>query len=272
MRIISEIGEAAEPKFRIVGTQTVVTKDNLLDKCNITGTIDGFVQVEVEVGMTDGTTSKRGKMWATEAVIDIKTSSPHVFAMLSDYDSLSRFPWTRKYRGQIMLYALAHNIEHCILWFVNKTNLFDHKIIEFPLDYGYAERLLQKAELVNLHVEANTFPEKLNQPDECSRCDFAHICMPDIIGQSENWDMSENQELQELLDERQLIAVAGRRFAGIERRLKDMLVKGRTKLCGGWLIEWTSHEKSGYTVPPGVVHKKKITNLKVQTAENEEVA
>ncbi len=89
-RILSEIGEASTPRWRIIGAQ-MTTYDALFKQYQISGTIDGLLQVETADG------------WVTIAVIDIKTMDPNVYRMINDYESLGRYSWTRRYRGQLQL-------------------------------------------------------------------------------------------------------------------------------------------------------------------------
>jgi len=223
-RIVSELGEVAEPQFRIVGTQTP-TKDSLMDKFQISGSIDGFWQ------------TKENGQWQTKGVVDIKTANPHIFDGLSNYESLSKYPWTRKYRGQLMLYALAHNLDKCVLLFVNKTNLFQMKTIEFDLDYDYAESLLQKAKAVNEAIESGNAPDKLNDPDECPRCDFCAICCPEYeIGG--NLEISTDEELEGILLRLKELAPQQIEIKGLEKRRDQLLVKGKDLVVGKFMILW----------------------------------
>jgi len=236
-RIISQVGEIAEPPFRIVGTQTP-TKDNLLDRYQISGSIDGFWQ------------SKQNGQWKTEGVVDIKTSNPNVFQGLSDYESLSKYSWTRKYRGQLMLYALAHNLEKCILLFVNKTNLFQMKIIEFDLDYGYAENLLQKANAVNQAIKIKEPPKGLNDPDECPRCPFVSICCPDY-DTGGNLQISTDEELETVLTRLRELDLIAKELKALEKRRDQLLIKGQDIACGKFLVLWTKVKATRKPSPGG---------------------
>jgi len=224
-RIISEVGQISRPQFRIVGTQSS-TKDKLFDQYNISGTIDGFLQ------------TKDGDKWSTVAVIDIKTSSPNVYPQLNSYDDLVRYPWTRKYRGQLMLYSLAHNIDKCAILFVNKGNLYDMKLIMFDLDMGYAEKLLQKAGRINQAIQLNVAPDKINDPDECPRCEFCSYCMPEYTA-GEGVEMSDNADLLGAFEQLEELAETKKEIIKLERLRDSLLVKGHNTVCGKWLVTWT---------------------------------
>jgi CRISPR/Cas system-associated exonuclease Cas4 (RecB family) len=223
-RIVSKAGEVGEPPFRIVGTQ-MPTKDNLLDRHKISGTIDGFWQV------------RSNGEWKTEGVVDVKTSNPNIFRNLVDYTSLANYSWTRKYRGQLMLYALAHNLEKCVILFVNKSNLYEMKIIEFDVDFAYCERLIQKADEVNLAVECEEAPDKLNSPDECPRCAFAHICLPDYTPGG-NMKMVNDEELIGVLDRLRELEDEKKEIKQLEKQRDVILVKGQDVIAGQHVITW----------------------------------
>jgi hypothetical protein len=222
-RIVSEVGQASNPPFRIVGSQTS-TNDNLLKEYQISGTIDGFLQI------------KNGE-WQTAGVVDIKTMSPNIFAQVNDYNSLSRYPWTRKYRGQLQLYALAHNLETCFILLVNKSNLYDMKLIEFPLDMTYCDNLLEKAKTINAAIESETPPDGINDPDECPRCQFCSFCCPSY-STGGNVELCNNAELETVLDRMAELKPAIDEYNELESTRDSLLVKGQDWVCGKWLIAW----------------------------------
>jgi len=247
-RIVSEVGAENTPRWRIVGQQ-MTTNDGLLKKYQISGTIDGLLQIEQEPGR-----------WVTVAVVDIKTMSANVYATIHDYDSLSRYPWTRKYRGQVMLYALAHNIEGCCLLLVNKQNLYDMKLLSFPVDMAYCEELLQKAEAVNKAIETNEPPPQLSDPDECPRCAWFSFCCPPV-STGGNLQVVDNAELEAILDRIDELSPASEELSELEARRDALLTKGSDIACGRWLVKW-KHITIQYKAKPactGEQWRKSIT-------------
>jgi len=227
-RIVSEIGQLSSPAFRIVGSQ-ISTNDNLFKEYQISGTIDGFLQI------------KNNTEWHTAGVIDIKTSSPNIFPQLHDYSSLSRYPWTRSYRGQLMLYGLAHNLDTCFILFVNKANLYEMKLIDFPLDMAYCDLLLEKAKTVNKAIETETPPIGVNDPDTCPRCKFFSFCCPDI-STGGNLQISDNTELEQILDRMEELDPAVTEYKELEVARNGILVKGQDIAIADWLILWSKVE------------------------------
>lgn len=235
-RILSEIGEAHDPPFRIVGQQTT-TNDRLLKQYQISGTIDGFLQVRRPVNERGAVGNLAWSGWETVSVCDIKTSNPNVFRSLDGYESLGRYSWTRAYRGQLSLYALAHNLEQCTLIFVNKANLYEVKIIHFPLDMAYCERLLQKAERINLAVEMNEPPEGINDPDKCPECPFLAYCCPSY-STGGKLQVVDEPELEAILDRLGELSGASEEVKDLEKQRDLLLVKGQDIAVGQWLVVW----------------------------------
>ncbi len=245
-RICSEIGAASTPPWRIVGSQTA-TKDRLLERYTISGTVDGFLQVQVD------------SHWETVGVVDIKTCSPNIYPRLIDFGSLVRYPWTRKWRGQLMLYALANNLGRCYLMLVNKTNLYDLRLIEFPLDLDYAEGLLQKAETINKAVAAGEPPAGVNDPDECPRCPFSSFCAP-AVGTGGNLQVVVNDELEAVLERLDELAPATKEAKELERTRDSLLVKGQDVAVGRFLVTWKQGvvRRTAQPASEGVQWRKKI--------------
>ena len=230
-RILAEMGRAANPRWRIVGTQ-VSMNDKFMSDHNIGGTADGMLQFETPDGQ-----------WVTAMIPDVKSCSANVWNMLDSYESLSRFPWTRKYRGQMQTYMLGYEMERSVLIFVNKQNLYQIKAIEIPLDLAYAERLIQKADKINAHVKAKTLPDKINQPEECSRCKFAHICLPELESNA-NMELLDNPMLAECLQQMADLKEGKTAYDAAERELGKLLPKGQDVICGDFIVMWKEITKN----------------------------
>ncbi len=223
-RIVSEVGQASDPRWRIVGAQ-MPTNDKFLRSYQIAGSIDGFLQLYVD------------DRWVTVGVLDTKTMSPNIYPRINCYDDLGRYPWTRSYRGQLMTYAFAHNLEHCYLLCVNKGNLYDMKLIHFPIDMDYLERLIQRAQAVNEAVETGAPPEGIDEPTTCERCQWLSYCCPQLVPTG-NLKILEDGELEAVLDRMGDLSTAANEYRDLEKQRDGMLVKGQAVAAGVWLITW----------------------------------
>jgi hypothetical protein len=248
-RILSTIGEESDPKFRIVGQQ-MPTNDAFLNRLNITGSVDGFLQLYTLPELATG--NMAASRWETVSVADIKTASPFVFAQIEDYPSLMRFPWTRAYRGQLMLYALAHNLEKCTIIFVNKSNLWDIKIVNFPVDMDYCERLLLKAERINAAVETGDPPPGVNDPDVCPKCPFVAYCAPDYAT-GEGVEVVDDTELESVLERMDVLEDFAADYKALQSYRDLMLRKGQDVAVGRFLITWSQSSNGAW--------RKRITKV-----------
>ena len=231
----TQVGPNCDPPLRIVGQQ-VTTADNLLAKYEISGSIDGFLQ----------TSTGEGRFWQTFAVVDIKTAGQNPYRGYCDLQSLHAHTWSTGYIAQLMLYSFAHNLEKCVIFFVDKSNIYANwKCVEFEVDYGYVEELLQKARRVNDAVKAKTPPEaKIDRPDYCKECRFAHICMPDLNIGTETKVITSTEVCCAVIDFVRLKPLRAECDAA-EKRMKEMLVAGQNAVAGAYVLKWTEVKSKG---------------------------
>jgi hypothetical protein len=145
-----------------------------------------------------------------------------------------------------MLYSFAHNLEQCVIFFVDKSNIyFNWKAVEFDIDMGLIEGLLQKARRVNEAVKAKTPPEtKINRPDYCKECRFKHICMPDLQIGTETKIITSPEVIGAVKEHMRLKPLKSQAVAA-EKRMKDMLVPGQNAVAGDFVLKWTEVKSKG---------------------------
>lgn len=263
-RVISEIGHTAKPAWGIVGSQTP-TKDNLFKQYQISGSIDGFLQ----------TYDAANDTWETQGVIDIKTASPNIYPRINSLADLDQYGWTRKYRGQLMLYALGHNLSKCFILFVNKANLYEMKFVEFEIDMAYCESLLSKAETINNAIEAETPPEGINEADECLNCRFFSFCCPPI-SMGDSISIEDQEELENIIDAMQEYETMYKLYEDLKKQRDSILDKfqGKNIVCGKWMILWKLIKVNYKPRPARTVEqwRKKIisTSPQKETSDNDQ--
>ena len=177
-----------------------------------------------------------------------------------------RYPWTQKYRGQLMLYSLAHGYETAFILAVNKSNLYDMKLITIPVDMAYCDRLLAKARAVNEAVRQRTAPAKLNDPDICPNCRYQHLCMPEY-STGTDCQISTDTELEEILVCLDDLKETQQQIKALERRRDQLLSKGRDVVCGPFLITWQQIERKAFSVPAGTIWCKTIVRHQTSATE-----
>lgn len=234
------IGRQCEPELRIVGQSTAVVNDKLLRDYQISGTLDGYLQAKV-----DGE-------WKTHCVIDVKSASGNLIDHYNDYEGLFLHSWSSRYPTQLMLYALANNMEKCCLMFVNKNNHYDYRTLFFDVDMEVCDKALQKADIINKAIEAQQVPEKFERPDICDRCRFKSWCNPTLTYTNET-KTNTDPELENTLRRIDELDEAQSELNKLKKQLDSMLIKGQNVATASHLITW-SQNKNG-------VWRKKIERV-----------
>jgi CRISPR/Cas system-associated exonuclease Cas4 (RecB family) len=205
----------------------------------ITGHLDGLVMLD-------------GKAYPLE----IKSCSPFVFDAIHTADDLKKgkYAYLRKYPTQLTLYMLMSNIERGVFLFKNKVS-GAYKEIWLDLDYDLGEQALKRAEAINAHLSAGTVPDPIEYNEECDKCGFVHICLPDHIGKEVEIDTG---ELATMLDRLETLKPSVKEYEEIDEQVKKV-VEGREKvLAGGWFITGTYQTRKGFTVAEKTFWVKKI--------------
>lgn len=132
---------------------------------NITGHIDGKVLIDREC-----------------LPLEIKSMSPYVFESINTADDLlhSKYEHLRRYPAQLTMYMLMDEKDRALFLFKNKST-GQLKEILLPLDYFYAETIIQKIERVNHAIDVEETPAPMPWGDTCERCGYRHICIQEVV-------------------------------------------------------------------------------------------
>ena len=125
------------------------------------------------------------------------------------------------------------------------------KEIEITLDYELGEKLLQKADIINMHVRRNTLPNPIEWDDNvCSECGYLHICNPVRTGKEV--DIVDDDELLDMLIKRESLQQYAKEFDEIDSILKERL-EGRDKLLiGDYYVTGSWRKTTRYEVPKDI--------------------
>lgn len=200
---------------------------------NITGHIDAKILIEHEA-----------------IPMEIKSMSPFIWDRINTVDDLfnSKYDHLKKYPAQLTIYMLCDHKERALFLFKNKST-GQLKEILMPLNYEYAETILQKIERVNRAVESNITPDPIDWGDTCERCGFRHICVQDVI--RKEIEFREDPEAEEKIDGwlelkqwsdqwRDLDEWRKEYFRGVERMvIGPYLITGKAYGKDGWKITIT---------------------------------
>lgn len=207
-------------------------------KYQITGSIDCKLAID-------------GKAYPTE----VKSAAPHPFESINSVQDMLRhkYLYMRKYPAQLTLYLLMDNKEEGLFLFKNKSS-GELKEIWVDLDYDFAESLVKKAELINNHVTDGTLPEPMEYDENiCGDCGFAHICLPDRIGNEV--EVTQDGVLLELITRYFELKPGAKEYDEVNERI-NKLVQGREKiLVGDYFIEGKWVPRKVYLIPDDVKQK-----------------
>lgn len=198
-----------------------------------------------------------------------KTCSPNVFrAVLKHKErgeplTKAKYVWLRKYPGQLQTYELQMGSEFG-LWFFFEAVSGDYFFWLYPLDYQYAESLIQRAERCNSNIAKGIIPEP-KRKDICLGCDFCETYC--FVGK----DFGPGYEL---VDDEDLLAKVGRYFETMEahdehmeldlellgNKKKPGLFYGRNVVTTDYKVTSKEVESSFWKVnKPKEEHSEKIT-------------
>lgn len=216
--------------------------DTLLKKYNISGHIDFFITKEDQKPI----------------LCEVKSMHPGIFGQVNTIYDLDKYAWTKKYYSQIQIYMFASDEEKAFLILKNKSN-GEIKILEIALDLNHVESLLKKSEEINNCVDNQTLPERIENRSLCERCDFQHICVPDIINDSAA--IIEDPEFEDKLQLREELKQFDSEYKELDKDIKTT-IKGlseSTILIGDFQIEKSEHVRKSIEVPESMKDEYTVT-------------
>jgi hypothetical protein len=188
--------------------------------------ISGKIDAKVEVPRLGGTLRP----------LEHKACQSHIFRAIRRFRdegiplTISKYAWVRKYPGQLMLYCLMDGTEIGAFFFFDKGS-GDYFWWLMPIDYGYTEMLIRRAERANENVEAGVIP-KAERKEECNKCDFADTYC--LVGKDygEGIDFIDDDDDAVLIGRYYETAAAAEENGEIWEYLKDKY-RGRDVVVGG---------------------------------------
>lgn len=224
--ILNEIGRETKPQWELIDTG-VKLNDTLLNDHEIGGEPDTFL-----------------KVWPTNGdrpdivgPVEIKGFDSNLFKQIHTIEDFKKYAWMLKYLGQLQIYEIGSNFETGWFLIFNKSNLWEYRIIEYPLDYAFVDRMIKTSDEVNRHVKTKTLPDKINDPDECANCPFASTCNPEY-STGGNLQISTDLELEGILRRLQDLSETKKEISDLEKIRDNMLVKGQDIACGPFVVLW----------------------------------
>lgn len=200
-------------------------------KYQITGRIDGKIQDNGNI-----------------IPIEIKSFNDWNWKAINSVEDMfkSKAVYMKKYPAQLTLYLIMDEKEEGLFILKNKVNGL-LKQIPIKLDFSYAETLIQKAERINVHIQAGTLSDRIPYTDNiCGVCPFSHICLPDVTHEA---TLIDDPELEIKLDRRAELKEAKDEFENLDKEIKEFLKEKPQVVIGSWQITGKWIDKKGFTIP-----------------------
>ena len=210
--------------------------------------ISGHIDIRVDFG--DGTVYTG----------EIKGLSEYDWSDLNTIEDFynSKKYYIRKYPAQLMTYMYIKGEEKGFFFLINKKTYLP-KLIWVTLDLDYMESILQKTERIEQHIKNKTLPDRIPDIDICENCQFAHICLPDMI--RKEIDFVDNTDMAGMLDRREQLKEYVSEYNELDSDLKKAFNNREKLVCGNWLITGQKIEKKSFVMPESSYVKYKIIKL-----------
>ncbi len=193
---------------------------------------------------------------------EIKGLNQWDFAKLNSIEDFfaSTKPWVRKYPAQLYLYLLMSNSDLGLFYLKDKQS-HRPKEIWVPLDYEYAEGLLQKAARINQYVADNALPEGIPFDDKvCGWCSFMHLCVPDRdLG--DGAQLIDDPDFEEKLVRRAELEAAKKEYDALDKQIKSQVKEKDNLIVGDFVIAGQWVERKAYSVEAARYWKTSITRM-----------
>lgn len=156
--------------------------------------------------------------------IEIKGLNPYTADTIETIDHIrhAKSAWVRRYYSQLQMYQWLGDDQWGLFVLLNKSTGWP-EFIPCQIDRPFIAKLLEKADLVRDAVLSGKPPER-RRTQECSRCPYVHVCLPDIdFGPGlQTLDVPELVEAIRLREENR---EAHKSFESADRIIKKLLPK-----------------------------------------------
>lgn len=167
---------------------------------------------------------------------EIKGISPFEFNKIDSTDDMihSKKVWLRAYPAQLQIYLYLSNHETGLFYIKDKLT-FKPKAIWMQIDYEFCDGLLKKAKRINQHVSAKTLPERITEFDICVKCQFKHICLPELRA-IDGLEIIDSDELEQKIDRWAELKEGSSEYCLLDKEIKKLVEGKDNLLVGKWYI------------------------------------
>lgn len=193
-------------------------------------------------------------------LIPIEIKSTTMFDQLLTAEHIKAGRFQRKWYYQIQSQMLALNVDGGIVMLVDPES-YDYRYVPISLDYVVGDEILEKGEMIEMHLRAGTLPDKINHPHECVDCRLAHVCAPDLNFENSMVILNEGGELENDIRRKEELkagfAPEKKEHDALDRKCKKSLNvlfdqnEGATEIAiGEILVGAKVSNRKGYVVEP----------------------
>lgn len=204
--------------FRIVEEQVYLHPD-MIRHYKLSGKIDG--KIEFYTDPNDRRTARR-------VPLEIKSMHPMFYDNCKNVDDLKHDAFLSRYYRQCLAYMYGHAETECVLVVTDCLGHF--RFIVIPQDLQATQEFLDTLEKVNMFVEENhgitdeskwKLPERIPYDvDICGKCNFNHICLPDVISKS-RVRFANDQQLATNIARHEEIKPVAKEYERVHEELKE---------------------------------------------------
>lgn len=241
-----------------------------LSEYQLSGKIDGTLTVPAHIRELLHPSMQK----LAEFPVEIKSTSPHFWNSTETILDLKKHPkfWINKIPSQLNLYLLM--MEKPGGFIILVTFGKRPRIIPMLIDYDLGELDIKKAEAVNAHIAAGTYPEPIPfDATVCAMCGFDHLCNPLKTAQITELTPSDEIELQlylELKEWYQKFKEAHKELIGDKK--KPGRYFGQTAFINDIEISTSRFMRKAYKYPEEVKEQHRVDDIEVISTSIDRVA
>lgn len=111
-------------------------------------------------------------------LLEVKTVAGYSYDKLNTPQDFIDGEWHKRWYGQLQIYLLMYGLENGA-FIIKDREAKRIKVVEVKLDFAYAEKLLQNAEVVMSAIQDDTPPPFIANTLKCKKCAFfQRTCHP----------------------------------------------------------------------------------------------
>lgn len=156
---------------------------------------------------------------------DIKSMASWIFDKCNSAEDFlyAKTPYLRGYVAQLLTYMLAVNPAKefgCLILKNKQTGWIKAVWFSFEEHISILDEAIKRAERVYAARESKQPPQRTEDRSLCSRCDWADVCLPDLLANG-GVDFLQNSDLEEKLKRRDELKSLAKEYEELDGEIKE---------------------------------------------------